>query len=68
MTGAHLQTVYSWIATGTIKSGRLGRKILVDKLALERQLEESPDNAAGTGPRTTRPAAGIRGGRTGHAR
>jgi excisionase family DNA binding protein len=37
--GAHPQSVYSWIATGRLPNARIGRKIVVDWLAVERDLE-----------------------------
>lgn len=37
--GCHVMTVYSWIASGTVPSARLGRKVLIDKRRLDEQLE-----------------------------
>jgi excisionase family DNA binding protein len=37
--GCHLQTVYIWIASGEIPSARIGRKLLVDRLRLDKRLE-----------------------------
>jgi excisionase family DNA binding protein len=36
--GCHVMTVYGWIASGTISSTRLGRKILIEKSRLDEQL------------------------------
>ncbi|TFH49514.1 MAG: helix-turn-helix domain-containing protein [Methanothrix sp.] len=37
--GCHLQTIYVWIASGEIPSARIGRKVLVDRFRLDKQLE-----------------------------
>jgi excisionase family DNA binding protein len=37
--GCHVMTVYAWIASGTVPSARLGRKVLVDRRQLDAQLE-----------------------------
>jgi excisionase family DNA binding protein len=37
--GCHLQTIYAWIASGEIPSARIGRKVLVDRIRLDKRLE-----------------------------
>jgi excisionase family DNA binding protein len=45
--GCHVQTVYDWIARGVIVSGRIGRKVLVDRRRLDEQLEGQTAPLAG---------------------
>ncbi|MBE3050020.1 helix-turn-helix domain-containing protein [Candidatus Bathyarchaeota archaeon] len=41
--GCHLQTVYVWIVSGEIPSARIGRKVLVDRIRLDKRLEAQLD-------------------------